>query len=641
MGNRSKPCAQWFQVGVVAVGLGAAAAAGHGLASASPADAADPAVNTASDSVSAASDSPTGDVSASASASADGQPTAAATTPDTAATTARSDTSQESTKTSLDGGPTSTLSAQQNTSHDDPDSETATAPTEHVEMARPVASPGADEEAPDVDSTAVDSDGTDVAEEKSTVADERSTVANDYDVAEPAAKSFAGPKTELPSVPTTFDGKASSNVANVKSVADETGVEAAPAAQASSSAVTPFPTAPVDLPPNPVRTLVAAFLGLFGFNPHAVGPSSNPLNPVLELAWGFYRRIETGIAEAAYTIFGIKLITTTVPTTDTGIDLLGNTRDLNVVWVDGQGFVGYRLVDKTRDIAIYETTNYTTVDGTLYPASPPGSVVAKGPSAWDPSAVSAYANVVIVYDFYENTLYRTSFDDDGAAIRITVVSNALDNAYWYRSYREFVFGHDFEAALDVVAHEYTHAVMDSVVASQNGGLTLGRNGESRALEESYADIMGSLIEGKSGADEWLLGEDYGCSAPSASTGCAIRNLADPSAFGDPENYSDYDSDADEHFNSTIFSFAAFKMMTDARTTGISRDTWASVYYHSLYDLPAGASFADARSAVMASAETLGFTDDELQAITAAFDAVGIMPSATAAGAVGNLNSVLA
>lgn len=623
MGNRSRPCAQWFQVGVVAVGLGAAAAAGHGLASASPADSADSGVTTASDPVGAASDAPTGDVSASA----DGQPTAAGTTPDTAPTTAQPDTSQESTTTSLDGGPTSTLSAQQNSSHDDADSEAGTAP---------VASAGADEVAPDVDSTAVDPDGAEVAEETS-------AVANDYAVAEPAAKSSTGAKMESPSMPTTLargDGEASSSVADVRTVADDTAFEAPPAAQAPSSAVSPFPTAPVDLPPNPVRTLVAAFLGLFGFNPHAVGPSSSPLNPVLELAWGFYRRIETGIAETVYTVFGIKLITTTVPTTDTGIDLLGNTRDLNVVWVDGQGFVGYRLVDKTRDIAIYETTRYTTVDGTLYPASPPGSVVAKGPSAWDPSAVSAYANVVIVYDFYENTLYHTSFDDDGAAIRITVVSNALDNAYWYRTYRQFVFGHDFEAALDVVAHEYTHAVMDSVVASQNGGLTLGRNGESRALEEAYADIMGSLIEGKSGADEWLLGEDYGCGAPSASTGCAIRNLADPSAFGDPENYSDYDADADEHFNSTIFSFAAFKMMTDVRTNGISRDTWASVYYQSLYDLPAGASFADARAAVLTSAETLGFTDDELQAIASAFDVVGIMPSATAAGAAGN-PSVLA
>jgi Zn-dependent metalloprotease len=51
-----------------------------------------------------------------------------------------------------------------------------------------------------------------------------------------------------------------------------------------------------------------------------------------------------------------------------------------------------------------------------------------------------------------------------------------------------------------------------------------------------------------------------------------------------------------------------------------------VYYHSLYELPAGASFADARAAVIASAVILGFTEDQLQAVRTAFEAVGIMPS---------------
>jgi hypothetical protein len=627
VGKLSRPRAQWLHVGVVAVGLGAATAAGQGLAIASPADSPDPGgVNSTSDSVSGTGSTAPADVSASR----DDQ-SAAGTAADTQPTTAESDSSQESTTTSLGGGPTSTLSAQQNSSQggepsDGSDAESgiaSTAQDKQDRITQPVASGDVDENPPDFDSAAVNPDRADIA-------DATSAVRNDHDVADTAAEAPRGASAgKLPSVATTLadgDGKASYRVANAETGVDDNVEGTAPTAQTASSAVNAYPTQPLDLPPNPVRTLVAAFLGLFGFNPDATGPSSNPLNPFLDLAWGLYRRIETTIAETVYTVFGIKLITTTVPTTDTGIDLLGNTRDLNVVWVDGQGFVGYQLMDTTRSIAIYQTTSYTTVDGILYPTNPPGNVVVKGPSAWDPSAVSAYANVVIVYDFYENTLYHTSFDDNGAAIRITVVSNALNNAYWYRTYRQFVFGHDFEAALDVVAHEYTHAVMDAVVGSQNGGLILGQNGESRALEEAYADIMGSLIEGKSGADEWLLGEDYGCGAPSASTGCAIRNLADPSEFGDPENYSNYNNNADEHFNSTIFSFAAFKMMTDSQTSGISRDTWADVYYHSLYELPAGASFADARAAVIASAVILGFTEDQLQAVRAAFEAVGIMPS---------------
>jgi len=629
MGKHSRHRAQWLQVGVVAVGLGAAAAVGQGLAIASPTDSPDPGgVNSTTDSVSGAGNTAATDVSASG----DDHSTAGA-AKDTPPTTAESDSSQESTTTSLGGGPTSTLSAQQNSSKDgepvdgsDPESGMVSTDQEEQDgqekIAQPVASGDVDEN-PDLDAAAV-------TPEQADIADATSALGDDQDVADTAAKAAKRATAEkLPSVATTLaggDAKVSSSVADPEIGVDDNAKGAAPTAAATSSAVNAFPPQPLDLPPNPVRSLVAAFLGLFGFNPAATGPSSNPLNPVLELAWGFYRRIETAIAETAYSLFGIKLMTTTIPTTDTGVDLLGNTRELNVVWVDGQGFVGYQLTDTIRGITIYQTASYTTIGGMLYPAYPPGSAVVKGPSAWDPSAVSAYANVVTAYDFYENTLYRTSFDDNGAAIRVTVVSDALNNAYWYRSYRQFVFGHDFEAALDVVAHEYTHAVMDAVVASQNGGQTLGQNGESRALEEAYADIMGSLIEGKTGADEWLLGEDYGCGAPSGSTGCAIRNLADPSEFGDAENYGNYNASADEHFNSTIFSFAAFKMMTDSQTTGISRDTWADVYYNSLYELPAGASFADARAAVIASADALGFTDDELQAVRAVFDAVGIASS---------------
>ncbi len=62
-----------------------------------------------------------------------------------------------------------------------------------------------------------------------------------------------------------------------------------------------------------------------------------------------------------------------------------------------------------------------------------------------------------------------------------------------------VFGHDFEAALDVVGHEYTHGVVQYAVAGGNG---LIYQGESGALNESYADILGSLIENKTGAARW-------------------------------------------------------------------------------------------------------------------------------------------
>ena len=146
----------------------------------------------------------------------------------------------------------------------------------------------------------------------------------------------------------------------------------------------------------------------------------------------------------------------------------------------------------------------------------------------------------------------------------------------------------------------------------------------------YADIMGSLIEGKSGTGRWLIGED------SDFAGGALCNMADPSSFATKfgpyrENYATRytgtGDDGGEHVNSTIFSHAAYEMMTDPATRGISEETWAAVFYHSLYRLSPGATFADGRAAVLNTANAFGFTQAQQQAIERAFDDVGIVATA--------------
>ena len=635
--KRNNSCSRWLQVGVVTVGLGAAAAAGQGLAIASPTDSTDSgSVSSATGSADGTTDSGTTDGTSTRDKSTDDKSTADTDT-DTSPTATVPDSPQQSVSTSSGEGPTSTLSAQQNTSHDasradeptvSSDDETPAKPSAQDEVAQPLVNEeiteGVDEVPPDLNS-------------EGAVHPDEATA----DTADFKAKPHDGPTadslTPTGAIPVDDDSKSLSSstvhdiAARLAIVADrDADVDAITAGTTSTaqavSTLSPISPPPLDVPPNPVRTLVQSFLGLFGFNPYATGPSSNPFNPIFEAAWGFYRRIETSIAETVFTVFGLRLNATTTPAVDTAVDLLGQTRQLRVLWTD-QGYVGYILSDTIRGIAIYQTTMYM-MDGTLLaPANPPGSPVGLGPSGiWDPSAVSAYANMAVVYDYYANMLGQTSFNDQGANIRVTVVDYQLNNAYWYRTYQQFVFGHDFEAALDIIGHEYTHAVIDSVVASKYPGHILGENNQARALEEAYADIMGSLIEGKTGDDEWLVGEDYGCGNLS---GCALRNLANPSDFQDPESYLDYDNNKDEHYNSTIFSFAAYKMMSDSRTAGVSRDTWAKVFYQSLSHLAPGASFAQARTAVITAAGELHLTTDQVDAISAAFTAVGIPPSATA------------
>ncbi|MCV7151577.1 M4 family metallopeptidase [Mycolicibacterium pyrenivorans] len=295
----------------------------------------------------------------------------------------------------------------------------------------------------------------------------------------------------------------------------------------------------------------------------------------------------------------------------------------------------YTLVDVGRNIKTYKTAYRWFGRG-----SPilPGTVVKRGWFGWDRAAVSAHANTAVVYDFFEDVLGRTSFDGNGALIEVSIRYNpgytnaGYANAFWDSSRQQFAYGDSgyLQAALDIVGHEFTHAVVSYVVG--DGGSVLDY-GESGALNEAYADILGVLVEGKSGADRWLVGEDsdYGI----------VRNLADPTSivtgFGPyrahyAARYLGTGDDAGEHINSTIFSHAVYRMMTAAATSGVSDLTWARVFYHSLFRLSPGAEFTDGRTAVLGAAAALGLTAAELGAIRDGFDSVGIL-GATASSAV--------
>ncbi|GAS93271.1 conserved repeat domain protein [Mycolicibacterium canariasense] len=310
------------------------------------------------------------------------------------------------------------------------------------------------------------------------------------------------------------------------------------------------------------------------------------------------------------------------PLRSSGTDLLGATRTV------GAANTGSTLVlnDPTRNITTY-TTTYVSSGWPGLPSIPGKTVTYT--SSWGTAAVSAQANMTRVYDYYSTVLGRTSFDDNGAPIVLSIDYNPSGsaatgwrNAAWTGS--ELVFGDSgaTQAALDLVGHEYTHAVIQYV----NGFAYLG---ESGALNEGYADIMGALVENKTGSGRWLFAED--------AAGNPYRSMSDPSAYGQPETYGGryvdpcgcHDNTTDDfdyvHSNSGILTFAAYKMM-DATKNEVSGEQWARVFYESLYRMPSTARFVDGRYAVLASARANGFTPSQIAAIKTAFDAVGVTAS---------------
>lgn len=313
-------------------------------------------------------------------------------------------------------------------------------------------------------------------------------------------------------------------------------------------------------------------------------------------------------------------------------DWLGDERTITVDTSSFLFFTTHKMVDAARGITTYNTS-FPFLG--LFGPSLPGSVVKRSWLSWDRGAVSAHANTALVYDYFQEVLGRTSFDGAGAPVTVSIrYSPSLPifgytNAFWDPTRKLFAYGSRgyLQAALDIVAHEFTHGVVSYVVGDGDVALDYG---ESGALNEAYADILGALIEGKSGMDRWLIGEDssYGI----------LRNLANPKSTKTPQGvyrshygsrYTGSGDEGGEHVNSTIFSHAAYKMMTAAATSGISDDTWATMFYQSLYRLSPGAVFTDGRAAVVSAATALGFTNAQLAAIRSAFDSVGIIGAVAA------------
>jgi len=144
-------------------------------------------------------------------------------------------------------------------------------------------------------------------------------------------------------------------------------------------------------------------------------------------------------------------------------------------------------------------------------------------------------NLEKVRDFYAEELNHKSWDNKGAEIQASINVNKFtiydllgnrENAAWAKN--RFIFGagskkglDNFEKALDVVGHEFTHAVIQSTS-------NLKYEGQSGALNEHLADVFGSIVNQvhNNPKNPYLIGSTvlYGEYAQRAK---ALRDMMDP------------------------------------------------------------------------------------------------------------------
>ena len=349
----------------------------------------------------------------------------------------------------------------------------------------------------------------------------------------------------------------------------------------------------------------------------------------------------------------------------TGMGLDSKTYTINLEeymdLLNGEG-QRYRFYDPIRNISI---ADYRYVGGiasafvSAIPGTTPITVdivsgnidLALQDEKFIQSAITAMAHYEKIYDYYRNVLDRDSFDNKGSKIIVnlgvtdsTFSSDDLNNAFWFSPTNQMFIGNwngkSFAASLDVLGHEFTHGVVayTAELAHTAKEEDKMRAFETGALNEGYADILGSLIEGKN----WTIAE----------TNEIIRDISNPLSYKQPcikggkyyypdsyfkegetleqflENHSlTYITDYDKggvHTNSGVVSYAAYLMYKSGAFS--SREEMAKVWYNSLFLLSSYSNFEDCALAVIKSAKNLGLSEPSIYKITKAFQDTKMLES---------------
>lgn len=173
-------------------------------------------------------------------------------------------------------------------------------------------------------------------------------------------------------------------------------------------------------------------------------------------------------------------------------------------------------------------------DGQKKAALPGKLVRGEGsPTTGDQEVDAAYDGAGEVFRLYSKEFDRDSLDGNGLPLIATVHHRKdYNNAFWDGTQMAYGDGDDqiFRTftELSVVGHEMSHGVVQF-----SGGLIY--KGQSGALNESYADVFGSLVVQKKNGQaaseaSWLVGE--GILGPNIN-GVALRSMKAPgTAYSD-------------------------------------------------------------------------------------------------------------
>ena len=263
-------------------------------------------------------------------------------------------------------------------------------------------------------------------------------------------------------------------------------------------------------------------------------------------------------------------------------------------------------------------------------------------SSNDQSAVTSHWSLREAYDYFDNTFNHDSYDDNYSNINVyneaTFTSSSgntyTNNASWNTSTGTMKIGagnttspNDDWNTIDIIGHEFAHGVTGT-----SAGLIYA--GESGALNESFSDIFGTLIEryAENGNNpDWEMGEDRG----------AIRDMSNPNQYNDPHTYlgthwyTGSSNSSYVHTNSGVQNYWFYLLVDGGSGTNDNGDSYtvqsigindaADIAYEMLvYYMNASDDYFDARAAAINAAVALfGSGSQEEISVTDAWHAVGV------------------
>ena len=323
-----------------------------------------------------------------------------------------------------------------------------------------------------------------------------------------------------------------------------------------------------------------------------------------------------------------------------GVDLLGVTRPLNV---DQQGskyymintgkpmfnpspLSGFIMIRDARGATKEQLIVSNRLVNTFY-------VTNSSPTGWtNADAVSAAFNFSEVYDYYSLTHSRSSYDGQGSSIIATVGIGSMANASWNPGLSQMFIGSlsRYAVSLDVAGHELTHGVASSIGSK---GILEYKN-ESGALNESFADIFGEMVEARTrgGQTDWLHGSGL------TSTNRSLSNpgsITFPPSQPYPSRMSEFLTATDSrlngfenrdrggvHINSSIFNHAYYLIAAGLSGSIGIPDAERTFYRCLTTKLLPQSQFIDARLGAIASAEELyGVGSRQALKVAEGFDAI--------------------